>query len=471
MLTQEEITQARLKYGLDNKIPTESPRVRRLRAIAKGEEPVEEEKPTIGENVAGFAKGAIKGAGSTLFGAGKLIGKGLSKIGLGETLAETEKAEFLTPQTGAEKAGFTTEQIAEFFIPVPGASGVKALFGASKLGKAAKTGVRAGMEAAEVTGRLAAQEGELGVPELGAGIASPIVGGVLSKTGEALFKSLPEKLIQKAIGQPRKELVAGKDVSRYALDQKKVGTAKGLYDSAQNNIKSMGKEINDILKSVKVTDKNISNSRIFNDVAGKVNEAGGEISKEEIKDIVTKVAPQVRGMLNKPTMSVENANKLRQNLDEVLGERAFLSQQLPFNKKILKDFTNFLREEVKTAAPETRPIFDNLSKEITLRNALEDKIVKGVGKSAISVMDILTGASVGLGAGGVVPALGAVAARRAVGSTPFLTGAGVTLDQINRIAPALEKLTPAERGAISEVFQQIIESLTEEKTNEDEINQ
>ncbi len=94
------------------------------------------------------------------------------------------------------------------------------------------------------------------------------------------------------------------------------------------------------------------------------------------------------------------------------------------------------------------------SEEIALIQLLEKAIASRGGNIQLSVRDII-GAGIGAAAG---QPLTGVAAGRVIQSTPFLTGAGVTLNQLKKVAPILEKLTPAERGIISQIIQQLLDS-------------
>lgn len=431
-------------------------RVRRARGEDFGVKETEEvavvEDPGTGQ-IGGFFRGAAKGLASTAFGAGKLLSKGVSAVtGADLATSRVERPEALEPKTTAEKVGFTTEQVAEFFIPVPGARAVKAGMGATKaarLGKAGLTGV-------EVAGRTAIQTGEVGEEAIVAGVATPVLGGVLTKTGEAVFQALPKRLVQKAIGQSKKELLAGKDVSQFALDKKKFGTAKSILADSEKEVVRLSEDIVNRLKTVPVTKSKVSVRKIANDVAGDINAAGGEISTEEVRQIINRLAPQAKSLLSKPTMSIQSANKLRQSIDKTLGDRGFLTSQLPFNKDVLRSFTNTLRNEVKDKAPKgTRELFDELSSEIRLRNSLLENVTKDQVNNSFGLTDFLTFGSVGA-TGGLIPGVAAVGGKKAVQSTPFLTGAGITLDQLNKAAPILEKLTPAERGVLSQIIQQLL---------------
>lgn len=191
---------------------------------------IEAEKGVFASDVEQFAVGAGKGVLSTLRGASSLGERGIKALGrlvtpkrfekaLGFEKSETTSAENLQKQiessVGAkegsltqpvntlQRAGFTTEQIAEFFLPgtasfkagkaaKAGLQGGKGLAGLLKQGSAAQrvlpsaagVGTTAVAESGLALGQTAVQEGEAGLKAaesaaLGAGI--PVAGRILGK--------------------------------------------------------------------------------------------------------------------------------------------------------------------------------------------------------------------------------------------------------------------------------------------------
>ena len=140
---------------------------------------------------------------------------------------------------------------------------------------------------------------------------------------------------------------------------------------------------------------------------------------------------------------------MRRGIDRTLGDRGFLTNQQTFNKEVLRAFTNTVRETVKSRGPKgIRKLFDNLSKEIRLRDTLLRRITADQGRQMLSFGDLI-GGGIGAAAGGIPGAFAGAALRRAIQSTPFLTGAGVVLGQLGmagqKLSPLLQRLAPAER--------------------------
>ena len=273
------------------------------------------------------------------------------------------------------------------------------------------------------------------------------------------LRELPERLIRSATGQSKKEILAGKWLEKFVLENKRVGTADKLIRDSKENMEKLSNLINKNLQSVPVTQAKITTSSILDDIVKNVNSQGGAISKAEARDIVERLAPQAKCILAKPSMSLVTANKLRQSIDRTIGDKGFLVSELPFNKDILRSFANALREGVKSKAPEgTRGAFSSLANEIRLSNALTNKVAQGSRNQVISFGDLI-GGGIGGAAGGVPGIFVGAAARRAVQSTPFLSGSAVAIDTLDRtLTPILSQLEPTVQTAILTAIQEALQS-------------
>ena len=313
-----------------------------------------------------------------------------------------------------------------------------------------KVAIGAGQAAGFTAARQLAEEGKIDKGRVATGAA---IGGafpIAIAGAGALFRQvtqqLPRRFIQTAIKQKPKELLSRKDLTDFVIKKKKIGTSQGLIQSSQKAISELSDEISGKIATVRGT---VSPKKIARQIANEINEAGGSITADEVLDIVKKLAPQRKGLLEKTVIGLTEANNIRSGIDRTLGDRGFLSTQLTFNKDILRKYTNTLRETVKTRAPKiVRGLFDNLSKEIRLRDTLLRKITRGQGNQILSFGDLIGG---GLGAivGGVPGVFIGAGIRRGIQSTPFLTGAGVGLGQLGiagqKLQPLLQKLPSTQR--------------------------
>lgn len=437
-----------------------------------------QKEPEGEKGVKGFALGATKGGFSTLNNISNLGQTVLSQTagrvanlltGKGFTLTEKKliPKENLEAHGTAEKVGKTSEQIAEFFIPGGAASkatkslegGIEGLNLVPKLGKTGKV-VEGALKllgkslvgAAEAGGVTAVQSGgdkEQTKNAALTGAALPILGKVLSPLAKQITERLPKRLVQSVIGQSKAEIRAGKDVADYVLQSKKIGTADKLINDSKEAVKSLSTKIQDILENVAPKTVRILKNDVLGHVVKGINEAGGDVTTKEVSEIIANLAPQVKKLLNRQSLSLPEANKLRQALDQTLGDRGFLTSQLPFNKNILKSFDDVLREKVKTLAPEgTRDLFEELSKEITLRNSLIGKYAVTNRNLPLNGFDLLLGGG-GFAGGGLPGALTAIATKKIVQSPLTRTGAAQVLYQGGKaVKKALPVLGPATRAAV-----------------------
>jgi len=338
------------------------------------------------------------------------------------------------------------------------ASGVATLAGFKGVGTTgsvlSKMGKSAVLGAGQFGGKTAAEGGSAGdivkSSAIGAGVGagtSAVMSGaeVLAKN----FQKIPSRLINSATGQSKKEILAGKGLDKFILENKKVGTADKLIRDSKDQMEKLSNIINNNLKSIPITKAKITTSSILDDLVKGVNSDGGSITKAEAKEIIDRLAPQAKGLLSKPSMSLVTANKLRQSIDRTIGDKGFLLSELPFNKDILRNFTNALREQVKVKAPDgTRAAFNSLSNEIRLSNALTQKMAQGSRNQIISFGDLI-GGGIGGAVGGIPGAMAGAAARRVVQSTPFLTGMAVSIDTLQKnLAPILSGFEPTIQTAI-----------------------
>lgn len=269
----------------------------------------------------------------------------------------------------------------------------------------------------------------------------------IGQLGKYVAEKLPKRIMQSALGQSKAQLNAGKDLSEYALKNKVVGTTDKILGDSQKAVEDISTQIANNLKSAPGTVRLLKNEPIAATVA-KLNADGADITAKEVVSIIDNLAPQAKKLLNKKSLSLVEANQLRSALDKTLGDRGFLTSQLPFNKEVLKTFANTLRENVKNLAPEgTRELFFELSKEIGLRDAMLNKASSAAKNQVLNAFDLLLAGGGFLG-GGTAGALSSVAAKKAIQSTLGKTFTAVRLNQLSEIlAPVLEKIAPAERIA------------------------
>lgn len=293
------------------------------------------------------------------------------------------------------------------------------------------------------------------------GAAMPVAGAGLRAIGRQI-EALPARLVNSALGRSKpqimKDIATDKvdDFAKYVTQNKPIGTANKLFSDSVDSVESLSHKISSALENAarqtgsKVT---IGRNNLLDTITKTPEAEGALLKRVDVKSIIERLAPQTKQLLNKESLTLTEANKLRQLVDRTLGDRAFLGAQLSSDKAVLKSFADVLREQVKTKAPQgTRALFAELANEIRFRDAMLNKIASGGNNNLISLSGILGGA-IGSAVGGGIPgALGGVAAIKAIESVPFKIGAAKLTTALTRLEPVIEQLTPAQQNAILNFF-------------------
>jgi len=311
---------------------------------------------------------------------------------------------------------------------------------------------------------------------VGAGL--PVVGAGLRAIGRQI-EQLPARFVNSALSRSKKEVLADiskdkvDDFAKFVIQKKKLGTANTLVNQSIDEVKKLSGDINEALDIAarktggKVT---IGRDNVLDEVVQLPEAQGALLKRSDVRAIIERLAPQSKQLLQKPSLTLEEANKLRQLVDTTLGDRAFLGGQLSSDKAVLKSFATTLRNTVKNKAPEgTREVFAELSNEIRFRDGLLDRIAQRAGNQVLSFGDFIGG---GLGgaftAFGVNPFIGipaGVATRRVLESVPFKISAARIIDALTKAAPTLEDLTPAQQIVILNLFSEIFSPEETENSN------
>lgn len=276
-----------------------------------------------------LAKGAIKGVGSTLTGLGQVVDQ-VSGSGLARTLmqdpvqqaqqagVEQMKQRYLTPNNDAQKAGFTGEQIGEFFLPGIGEekASEKAPGVLEKLGGLA---AKSGKEAAQMGGVSLAQQGKLNsdvVTNAAIGGAFPVAGAALKSLGGVgkevaknffgLLSGVPADAIEHALKNPE------------AVQKAITSAAKSGGDTTAQQIY---KDATDALDSLKKARSTAFEEKLTN-IKG--NTADVKLSTQGIKDATQKTVEDFGGtmkgkVLDASGMAIDksHANKLQELINRI----------------------------------------------------------------------------------------------------------------------------------------------------------
>lgn len=275
-------------------------------------------------------------------------------------------------------------------------------------------------------------------------LKSAVVGGTIGAgTGavsEALsyaMKNLPTWLTQKALPKLDSNNVD------YALKNTKLGTIKTLESNSDAAVQSYGNQIHSILTHPQYANETGDGSASIHGVLQDF--PNSKLTPAKVTDIVSKVVPGSEKLVDKisdGSATLLEKNQLRQQIDLATKKIFTDTPDVSFNKQVAASLASSLRNEVKSVAPETEPIFNEFSKEMNLNKALtaaQSKIEKG---SAVGLYDILSGIG-GFTAGGPLGSAGTIAAEKALRSPAVQIGAAKAVKTASMASPALNTIGKA----------------------------
>lgn len=293
------------------------------------------------------------------------------------------------------------------------------------------------------------------------GAALPVAGAGLRAVGRQI-ETLPARFVNSALSRSKQEVLQDiskdkvDDFAKYVLKKKSVGTASQLLNESMSSVDDLSNQINTSLagairkSGTKIT---VGTNNIIDDIVKLPEAEGALLKRADVKSIIERLAPQTKKLLSKSSLTITEANKLRQLVDKTLGDRAFLGSQLSSDKIILKKFANNLRETVKSKSPEgTRKLFAELTNEIRFRDGLLNRIAQKAGNQVLSFGDFIGGGLGGIFGGGLGGAVAGVAARRVIESVPFKLSAAKLTNAATKLEPIISQLAPAQQTAILDFF-------------------
>ena len=286
-------------------------------------------------------------------------------------------------------------------------------------------------------------------------VAGAATQGAMSGTSgimSFMTKEMPKWLLTKRLGFTPSQIQKGAHdkAINYILESKKVGSTQGLINRAESAISSLDSQVDEVLSSQSFSKGNVvSNEQIAESTAQRLREAGWTMNAEQILNAVKKHLGGGEGSiyLKREANNVVGANALRKGIDNATKPSQFLSGQNPLEVTAAMEFANTMRAAVKGIVPKTRAMFDEMSKNIALRDAMNISASKGWKLGGVmDTMSAILGLGVGTATGN--PVLGVLLgpiAERAAASMGATTAASVSLNQLSKLAPYMAKLTPPMR--------------------------
>ncbi len=249
----------------------------------------------------------------------------------------------------------------------------------------------------------------------GAGLGAA-TGGVLGLGGHLLssfLDNVPERITQGLFKSGGAKLSS--EAAQYGIENKSIGSFSNMLNDTLSSIEDKGGQINDILSSPKYGETGYGQFRTpvgdgsaaLDKTLAKFPNAGFQ-STSDIASAAKNVVPLQSDLVDKLVSgdaTLAEKNTLRSALDNAIYPKVGDLPKLTADKQVSHILANYLRQEVQTTAPETQPLFSDLSKEMQWKKVLSRLNAKG---STPVTMKSLLGAASGLGLTGGNP-LGALA--------------------------------------------------------------
>lgn len=340
-----------------------------------------------------FEKGAAKGLGSTIFGLGKLgetllrptVGRAVEKI-TGKKQPDavfTEKPDMLTPKGGIQKAGFVTEQIAEFLLP----SGqiAKTIKGAPLLGRAAVEGLVSGGIALGQKGQV---DDDVKTTAI-IGALFPIAGAALKEGGKLLGKGLVkagEKIQFSKIKPAIRDVSEGFKIENL----KKYNIGGNLQEMlAKTNIQM--NRLSNTLKDLTGGQVPLNLQKSYGETAIELTKGKGATFGEikKIRGVLLQLSDEIDEVAQGRVVPLFEAQKVKQGAG-LKGSWAYGRTDPDANaiEKVYSTFYRHLKEQIEQVAPDgVQGINKQLSELIPINNAIVRRIPVEMRNEALSLTD------------------------------------------------------------------------------------
>lgn len=229
-----------------------------------------------------------------------------------------------------------------------------------------------------------------------------LTGGLLSSGGEslkAISNYLPKRMIPMKVNDKTTETILSK----------KVGSPSKMLSNSDEEITKLGTELGNTLKKPEYANLRIPGKDIYQRIASEMPDAN--LSPDELQSELIKVAKLKKGLVDKlfspEGLSIDELHRLNSEIGGNIYKTVFDTPETKAGKAIGNATYHAIKDAVTLVAPETDPIFNELSKEYILNNSLRRYVNKAGSRAAITLNDLVS-----FDVGGVP----LVAARRLTGS-------------------------------------------------------
>lgn len=295
------------------------------------------------------------------------------------------------------------------------------------------------------------------------GAATAAVPPVVGKVASDFLGKLPVRIAQKALAGATPETAA------YALQNAKMAPISTLLKDSKAATASGGRQIDAILEHPDHAGKVVQGANIFERVINghpDIPQSGlpqsgltPDVLKQKLAQLVPNHSSLVKELFSEKGLDLKQTNDLRKELDSVvkpvyINGAKVDAPAVSALKQVGAEAASALREQVKSQAKETVPLFENLQREINLRNALGKTQGKLDKKVPLGLYDVIMG-SAGFMHGGPVGAAATLATEKALRSPGVQLGVAKTAQKVGPgVSKAVENTVKATKAPLIHALNQ-----------------
>ena len=275
--------------------------------------------------------------------------------------------------------------------------------------------------------------------EEGGGLQQAALGGVLGAATGGLLKGagnlignaaewLPERIARGFLPGINKE------TAQYAVN-KGLGSPTKMLQESTSSIESLGSKLDGILDSPSYR---YTENATANDLLPKVIKdfPNAGLDSNTIINKLMSVAPNQKSLIEKlftsdEGLTLKELHTLNADIGKNIYKKVFDDPTMKAGKDIANSFWHSASNFITTKAPETAPLFDQLSKEYPLSGALNKLIRSGEKGKLLTLKDII--ALVGGFTGGPIGSLATLGAEKALTNPTVNLSTGGVLKNISKL--------------------------------------
>lgn len=269
-------------------------------------------------------------------------------------------------------------------------------------------------------------------------------GGLVGATGSLISKAadvLPQRIVRSFLPG------INQDTAQYAV-KKGLGSLPKMLQESDTSVSSLGKSLGSVLSHPQYQTVQATANDILPSVINRFPNAG--LNPETVAASLMKIAPLQKNLIEKLAsgegLSLDELHTLNSAIGKNTFKSVFDDPAVKAGKEIGSAFYHSASDFITSKAPETAPIFDQLSKEYPLNAALQKAIRAGQKAKTFNLRDLMA-LIAGFSTAGPVGAGVAYAGEKALTSPTVNMKTAGLLSKVAR--PGFKKALPLVTGVTS----------------------